>query len=117
MDRDEEITMVDVPEQEHEDLVITVKNQPECTSDEPSSWAERVAQVELTTSHNDENFRPTYPNHLMSEILAFDGVLQNKSFGESPLNDQQRFQRLNIVPNLARPVSRWPTIRLIQGSF
>ena len=40
MDRDEEITMVDVPEQEHEDLVITVNNQPECTSDEPSSWAE-----------------------------------------------------------------------------
>jgi len=94
IDLDEETLMVDVPEQE--DLVITVNH--ERTSDEPSSWAEWVAQADLT-SNNAENFRPSYPNHLMSKIKAFDGALPDESLAELPVNDQQRFLRLNVVPN------------------
>ena len=55
--------MLNVPEQQNEDLVIKVNSEPERTSDDPSSWAKRVAQVEKMTSHSDENFRPSYPNH------------------------------------------------------
>ena len=103
MDRDGENSMVDVPERENEDLVITVIREPERTSEHTPSWAERVAQTELTPSHSDASFRPSYPNHLRSEIMAFDGELPDKSLGELPVNDQQRFLRLNIVPN--RPCS------------
>jgi len=103
MDRDEVITMVDVPERETADLEITINTQPERTSDDPLSWAERTAQAEPTPSHSDENFRPTYPSHLRSEIMSFDGELPDESLGELPTNDQQRFLRLNVVPN--RPCS------------
>ena len=95
---DEENTMVEVPERE--DLVITVTR--ERTSDESGSWAEGVTQAERT-SHNVENFRPSYPNHLTSEILAFDGALPEQSLGELSANDQQRLLRLNVVPS--RPCS------------
>ena len=101
IDLDEETSMVDVPErEEQEDLVSTVNR--ERTSDEPSSWAERVAQAE-PMSHNAENFRLSYPNHLTSEIMAFDGALPEESLGELSANDQQRSLRLNVVPN--RPYS------------
>ena len=94
----EENAMVDVPERE--DLVITVTR--ERTSDESRSWAERVTQAEWT-SHNAENLRPSYPNHLTSEIMAFDGALPEQSLGELYANDQQRLLRLNVV--LSRPCS------------
>ena len=74
-DRDVEIQMVDVPEREKEDLVITVNREPERIRDDSPSWAEWVAQAEHTPSHSDESFRPAYPNHLRSEIMAFDGEL------------------------------------------
>ena len=103
MNRDEENTMVDVPERQTDDLVITVTTEPERTSDESPRWADRVAQAELAPSHNEENFRPSYPRHLTSEIMTFDGVLPGQPLGELPTNDQQRLLRLNVVPN--RPCS------------
>ena len=90
--------MVDV--QEREGLVITVSC--ELTSDESGSWAERVTQAEQT-SHNAENFRPSYPNHLTSKIMAFDGALREQSRGELSVDNQQRLLRLNVVPS--RPCS------------
>ena len=95
--------MVDVPERQTEDLVITVTMEPERTSEESPCWADRVAQAEPTPSHNEENFRPSYPRHLTSEIMTFDGVLPGQPLGELPTNDQQRLLRLNVVPN--RPCS------------
>ena len=100
MDRDEVIPMVNVPEREIADLEITVNTEPEHTSDDSSSWAEQTAQAEPTPSHSDENFRPSYPSHLRSKIMAFDRELPGESLGELPTNDQRRLLRLNIVPHL-----------------
>lgn len=101
MDRDEVIPTVDVPEREIADLEITVNTEPEHTSDDSSSWADQTAQAEPTPSHSDENFRPSYPSHLRSEIMAFDRDLPGESLDELPTNDQQLW--LNIV--LHRPCS------------
>ena len=78
MDADDEMSFIDVPEQPREDLMITVPVLEERTSDEPQTWAERVAN-EDNPSHTDARVRPAYPAHLLSEVNAFDGVLPGVS--------------------------------------
>ena len=102
MDADDEMSFIDVPEQPREDLVITVPVPEERSSDEPQTWAERVANDD-NPSHTDARARPAYPAHLLSEVNAFDGVLPSSRLGELSHNEQLRLFRLNGVPN--RPCS------------
>ena len=102
METDEENRMVDVPEREQE-VVITLTREPELSSDAPMRWADRVAAEDPPTSHMGQSSRATYPAHLVSEVMSFNGVMPEESFGELSSESQLRLSRLNSVPN--RPMS------------
>lgn len=103
METDEENRMVDVPEREQEDVVITLTREPEPSSDASMRWANRVAAEDPATSHMGQSSRATYPAHLVSEVMSFNGVMPEESFGELSSESQLRLSHLNSVPN--RPMS------------
>ncbi|XP_067028932.1 uncharacterized protein [Acropora muricata] len=103
METDEENRMVDVPEREEEDVVITLTRVPELSSDVSMRWADRVVAEDPGTSHMGQSSRATYPAHLVSEVMSFNGVMPEESFGELSSENQLRLSRLNSVPN--RPMS------------
>lgn len=63
----------------------------------------RVAAEDPDTSHNGEGARPGYPAHLISEVMAFDGVMPDETLGDLSHNDKLQLFRLNGVPS--RPCS------------
>ena len=99
----EENSMIDVPERIQEDVVITLTREPELSSDASMRWADRVAAENPEPSHIHQNSRATYPAHLVSEVMSFNGVLPVEPFGELSSESQLRLVRLNSVPN--RPMS------------
>ena len=103
METDEENRMVDVPEREQEEVVITLTREPEPSSDASMRWADRVAAEDPATSHMGQSSRATYPANLVSEVMSFNGVMPEESFSELSSESQLRLSRLNSVPN--RPMS------------
>ena len=71
------------------------------------TWANRVAAEDPVTSHNGEGARPGYPAHLVSEVMAFDGVVPDETLGDLSHNYKLQLFRLSGVPS--RPCSaRFP---------
>ena len=63
------------------------------------TWAERVAQDDPEQSHNGDVARSVYPDHLLSEVNAFSGLIPSQSLGELSHDDQLRLFHLNGLPS------------------
>ena len=90
--RDEANLTID-PERS-EDMEVSAER----TSDDTRVWADVVQE-----SHMRQPVRASYSAQLRSEIESFDGSLPSSRLGELSAMDQQRFFRLNGVPD--RPCS------------
>jgi len=66
-------------------------------------WADRVAADDPAPSRISQSSRATYPAHLVSEVMSFNGVMPDESFGELSSENQLRLSHLNNVPY--RPMS------------
>ena len=101
MDIAEENRMIHVPERIQEDVVITLTREPEISSDASMRWDDRVAGKDPAACHIGESSRASYPAHLLSEVMSFNGVKPDESFGELSSENQLQLSRLNSVLNRA----------------
>ena len=92
-DRREEVNLT-IDQERSEDMEVSAER----TSDDTRIWADVVQE-----SHMRQPVRASYSVQLHSEIESFDKSLPSSRLGELSAMDQQRFFRLNGIPD--RPCS------------
>lgn len=71
MEIPEENRMIDVLQHVQEDVIITLEIRDN-----------RIAAKDPAASHISQRYRATYPAYLVSEVMSFNGVMPDGSFGE-----------------------------------